>query len=75
MQKLYINPLPVRIWHWTNAVGFTLLILTGLQIRYLDLVPMSPSELIESTWKRNPAVKNFRSSGLRWWLTTGSVLY
>ena len=38
MHKLYINPLPVRIWHWTNAFGFMLLIATGLQIRYLDLV-------------------------------------
>ena len=35
MTKLYVNPLPVRIWHWTNAVGFVLLILTGLQIRYV----------------------------------------
>jgi thiosulfate reductase cytochrome b subunit len=38
MDKLYIHPLPVRIWHWTNAVGFVLMILTGLQIRYLDLM-------------------------------------
>lgn len=37
MKKLYINPLPVRVWHWTNAIGFVLLILTGLQLRYLDL--------------------------------------
>lgn len=37
MNKLYIHPLPVRIWHWTNALGFVLLIATGLQIRYLDL--------------------------------------
>lgn len=36
MEKLYIHPLPVRIWHWTNAIGFVLMILTGLQIRYLD---------------------------------------
>ena len=35
MQRLYVNPLPVRIWHWTNAIGFVLLILTGLQIRYV----------------------------------------
>jgi thiosulfate reductase cytochrome b subunit len=34
LNKLYINPLPVRIWHWTNAFGFVLLILTGLQLRY-----------------------------------------
>lgn len=37
MQKVYIHPLPVRIWHWVNALGFLLLIATGLQIRYLDV--------------------------------------
>ncbi len=40
MNKLYIHPLPVRIWHWTNALGFVLLIGTGLQIRYLDLIQL-----------------------------------
>jgi len=35
---LYLNPLPVRIWHWLNAFGFVLLILTGFQIRYNDLL-------------------------------------
>jgi thiosulfate reductase cytochrome b subunit len=35
--KAYINPLPVRIWHWINALGFVLLILTGFQLRYMDL--------------------------------------
>ena len=29
MQKLYVDPLPVRIWHWINALGFVLLILSG----------------------------------------------
>lgn len=38
MRRIYVHPLPVRIWHWTNAVGFILLILTGVQIRYMDLV-------------------------------------
>lgn len=38
MKKLYIHPLPVRIWHWLNALGFLLLIATGVQIRYLDMV-------------------------------------
>ena len=37
MKKVYIHPLPVRIWHWLNALGFLLLIATGVQIRYLDL--------------------------------------
>ncbi|CAG4884018.1 Cytochrome B561 [Georgfuchsia toluolica] len=40
MKKLYVNPLPIRIWHWTNAAGFVLLMLTGLQIRYLDQVQL-----------------------------------
>jgi len=38
MHRLYIHPLPVRIWHWTNAVGFILMILTGMQIRYVGLI-------------------------------------
>ena len=37
MSKVYVNPLPVRIWHWANAVLFIVLIVTGVQIRYLDL--------------------------------------
>lgn len=36
-EKAYINPLPVRIWHWINALGFVLLVLTGAQLRYIDL--------------------------------------
>lgn len=35
MKKLYVNPLPVRLWHWTNALGFVLLIVTGLQLRFV----------------------------------------
>jgi thiosulfate reductase cytochrome b subunit len=38
MQKLYVHPLPVRIWHWINAFGIVFLILTGLQIRYVGLI-------------------------------------
>ena len=38
MEKLYIHPLPVRIWHWINAVGFVVMILTGMQIRYVGLI-------------------------------------
>ena len=40
MTRLYVNPLPVRIWHWTNALGFVVLILTGLNIRYADVVAL-----------------------------------
>ena len=38
MHKLYIHPLPVRLWHWINAIGFVLLIITGVQIRYVGLI-------------------------------------
>jgi len=31
--ETYIKHLPVRIWHWINALGFVLLILTGVQLR------------------------------------------
>jgi thiosulfate reductase cytochrome b subunit len=40
MKKLYINPLPVRLWHWFNAACFVLLIVTGLQIRYVGQIDL-----------------------------------
>jgi len=36
MKKIYLHPLPVRIWHWINAISFIILIITGLQIRLGD---------------------------------------
>ncbi len=45
MAKLYIHPLPVRIWHWLNALGILLLIFTGLQIRYVGLIDFISAEL------------------------------
>jgi len=46
---LYINPLPVRIWHWINALGFVLLILTGFQVRYNDLLNVMSFEAAVKT--------------------------
>jgi thiosulfate reductase cytochrome b subunit len=40
MKQLYVNPLPVRIWHWINALGFVVLIVTGLQIRYVGQIDL-----------------------------------
>ena len=37
MPRIYVHPLPVRIWHWINALGFVAMIVTGLQIRYIGL--------------------------------------
>jgi thiosulfate reductase cytochrome b subunit len=38
MTRTYVHPLPVRLWHWINAFGFVLMILTGIQIRYVGLI-------------------------------------
>jgi thiosulfate reductase cytochrome b subunit len=45
MQKVYLHPLPVRIWHWLNAAGFIGMILTGLQIRYVGVISILPFRL------------------------------
>jgi len=38
VNKIFLHPLPVRIWHWVNALGFLTMIVTGLQIRYVGLM-------------------------------------
>ena len=30
MTRIYVHPLPVRVWHWINAVGFVVLIVTAV---------------------------------------------
>ena len=32
--RIYLQPTPVRIWHWLNALGIVTLGLTGAQIRF-----------------------------------------
>jgi thiosulfate reductase cytochrome b subunit len=34
MIKVYLHPLPIRIWHWVNALAFIMLIVTGAQVRF-----------------------------------------
>ena len=41
MKKVYIHPLPVRLWHWINAFGFVFMIVTGLQIRYPEIFALT----------------------------------
>jgi thiosulfate reductase cytochrome b subunit len=38
MHRMYLHPLPLRLWHWTNALGMVILALTGLQIRYVGTI-------------------------------------
>jgi thiosulfate reductase cytochrome b subunit len=42
MHRLYIHPLPVRIWHWINAFSCVMMVLTGVQIRYVGLINVVP---------------------------------
>lgn len=44
MKKIYLHPLPVRIWHWINALGFIILIITGAQIRFGDAMGLMSFE-------------------------------
>jgi len=44
MRRTYVHPLPVRIWHWLNALGFVLLMVSGLQIRYADILGLMSFE-------------------------------
>lgn len=37
-EPVYLTPMPVRIWHWLNALGIVTLCITGLQIRFPDMV-------------------------------------
>ena len=59
--ELYINPLPVRIWHWLNALGFVALILTGTHIRYANLFNLMSFETAIKThnWVAFAVIANY----------------
>jgi thiosulfate reductase cytochrome b subunit len=59
--ELYINPLPVRIWHWLNALGFVALILTGTHIRYAHLFNLMTFETAVKThnWVAFAVIANY----------------
>jgi thiosulfate reductase cytochrome b subunit len=59
--ELYINPLPVRIWHWLNALGFIALILTGTQIRYAHMFNVMSFETAIKThnWVAFAVIANY----------------
>ena len=41
--KVYLQPTPVRIWHWLNAFGIITLTVTGAQIRFPEYVTLFTS--------------------------------
>jgi len=42
MKRVYLHPLPLRIWHWVNALTVILLLMTGLQFRIPGITSLSP---------------------------------
>jgi thiosulfate reductase cytochrome b subunit len=41
--KIYLQPTPVRIWHWLNAFGIVTLAVTGAQIRFPEYIQLFAS--------------------------------
>jgi len=37
-KRIYLQPTPVRIWHWLNAFGIMTLIVSGAQIRFPEYI-------------------------------------
>jgi thiosulfate reductase cytochrome b subunit len=37
-KKIVLYPLVIRIWHWVNALAIFLLVFTGIQLRFPDLI-------------------------------------
>ena len=42
MKRIYLHPLPLRIWHWVNALIIILLIITGTQLRIPGIASLRP---------------------------------
>ena len=61
MKRIYVHPLPVRVWHWINAVAFVLMVLTGIQIRYVGIVDVVPfrTAVLAHNWVGFVIIANF----------------
>jgi thiosulfate reductase cytochrome b subunit len=42
MKRTYLHPLPLRIWHWLNAMTVIVLIVTGLYLRLQGIAALKP---------------------------------
>ena len=61
MPRIYVHPLPVRIWHWLNAVCFVLMVLTGIQLRYVGIVDVVSfrTAVVVHNWVGFVVIANF----------------
>jgi len=63
MKSIHLHPLPLRIWHWTNAFIVILLLITGIELRIPGVAAVQPN---------SPALHVHRYTG---WLMTISFLF
>jgi thiosulfate reductase cytochrome b subunit len=63
MKRIYLHPLPLRIWHWANAFLVILLIITGIQLRISGVPSLGP---------RHPALWVHRYAG---WAMVASCVF
>lgn len=42
-KMIYLQPVPVRIWHWLNALGIVTLCISGAQIRFPEFLTICGS--------------------------------
>lgn len=45
MKRIQLHPLPLRIWHWTNAFMVILLLITGIKLRIIGVAALSFNSL------------------------------
>jgi len=72
---IYIHSAPVRAWHWLNAAGIVLLVVTGFQIRYAEILNLMPL-------KNSISLHNYAGFGviaayflwLFYYLNTGKII-
>ena len=46
MIRIYLHPLPLRVWHWINAWIVILLALTGLYLRRYGIAALQPHDSV-----------------------------
>ncbi|HUK99558.1 MAG TPA: cytochrome b/b6 domain-containing protein [Nitrospirota bacterium] len=44
INKIYLHPLPLRMWHWANALIIAILIITGVQLRIPGVASLNPHD-------------------------------
>jgi thiosulfate reductase cytochrome b subunit len=63
MKRIDLHPLPLRIWHWSNALLVILLIITGIQLRLSGVASLRPHD---------PALLVHKYAG---WAMTASAVF